>query len=123
MKSFNLEAAKRGEPVQTRDGRAARIICLDRLGEDCPIVALVKDSEGYENMYAYTTTGAFTPMADCTLDLVMVPVQREGWVNVYSNKYCNVFTGKCVYETEAEARSGRSDNNNYVATAKMTWEE
>lgn len=40
MREFNLEEAKRGVPVCTRDGHAARIICTNR--QFCmPIVALV----------------------------------------------------------------------------------
>lgn len=30
MKPFDLELAKAGHPVQTRDGRPVRIICYDR---------------------------------------------------------------------------------------------
>jgi len=41
MKRFNLEAARQGAPVCTRDGHKARIICFDRK-EGQPIVALVE---------------------------------------------------------------------------------
>lgn len=43
MKPFDLEAAKAGKPVCTRDGRKARIICFDA---KCikPIVALIQGS-------------------------------------------------------------------------------
>ena len=41
LKEFNLEAAKSGKPVCTRDGRKARIICFDAKG-DKPIIALVE---------------------------------------------------------------------------------
>ena len=42
FKPFDLEQAKAGKPVCTRDGRKARIICFDTktLG-DYPIIALV----------------------------------------------------------------------------------
>ncbi len=40
MREFNLEEAKSGVPVCTRDGHAARIICTNR--QYCmPIVALI----------------------------------------------------------------------------------
>lgn len=43
MREFNLEEAKRGIPVCTRDGHAARIICTNR--QFCqPIVALIYSS-------------------------------------------------------------------------------
>lgn len=41
MKNFDLEKAKAGYPVRTRDGHEARIICFDR-ENDNPIVALIK---------------------------------------------------------------------------------
>ena len=34
LKPFNLEAAKQGKPVCTRDGRKARIICFDAKRKD-----------------------------------------------------------------------------------------
>ena len=41
MKEFDLELAKAGFPVKTRDGKKARILCFDRIAST-PIVALVK---------------------------------------------------------------------------------
>lgn len=123
MKPFDLEKAKAGAPVQTRGGQPARIICFDCKGSQFPVIALVTMADGEEAPNSYTNDGRYHPLYEMGADLVMAPVQREGWVNVYSNKYCNVFTGKCVYETEAEGRSGRSDNSNYLATVKITWEE
>ena len=31
MKTFNLEEAKKGNPVITRSGQSARIVCFDRV--------------------------------------------------------------------------------------------
>lgn len=42
LKPFDLEAAKAGKPVCTRDGRKARIICFDAKCNK-PIVALIYD--------------------------------------------------------------------------------
>ncbi len=44
MKEFDLEKAKAGHPVCTRDGRETRILCFDRKGGS-PIVVLVKDAD------------------------------------------------------------------------------
>ena len=59
LKPFDLEAAKAGKPVCTRDGRKARIISFDRHGEDCPIIALVVDSKNAEceEVIDYTLDG------------------------------------------------------------------
>ena len=42
LKPFDIQKAREGNPVCTRDGRKARIICFDKKG-DFPIVALVND--------------------------------------------------------------------------------
>ena len=43
MKEFDIELAKQGHPVCTRDGRKVRVLCYDALTEDGmapnPIVA------------------------------------------------------------------------------------
>ena len=83
LKPFNLEAAKAGKPVCTRDGRKARIICFDRIdntGCKLPIVALVQCEET-EVLQLYHDDGKCDVKAD--LDLMMLSEKKEGWVNVY----------------------------------------
>ena len=44
MKKFDIEQAKHGAPVCTRDGREVRILCMDRIcNNGMKIIALVKD--------------------------------------------------------------------------------
>lgn len=53
LKPFDLEAAKAGKPVCTRDGRKARIICFDRVNSKS-ILALVDSTDGKgENIFGY----------------------------------------------------------------------
>ena len=40
LKPFDIQKAREGKPVCTRDGRKARIICFNRKG-DMPITALI----------------------------------------------------------------------------------
>ena len=86
MKEFDLEKAKAGAPVCTRDGRPARIICWDyqeygkqEADEKFPIIALVKEDKG-ERAYTYRESGK------CKIykkdELMMAPVKHEGWVHV-----------------------------------------
>lgn len=56
LKPFDLEAARSGKPVCTRDGRKARIICFDR-NDLYPIVALIECEEGKEMVGAYSNEG------------------------------------------------------------------
>ena len=59
MKRFNLEAAKQGKPVCTKDGKKARIICFDKKG-DYPIVALVESKDGKEQLQDYKINGVYS---------------------------------------------------------------
>lgn len=71
LKPFDLEAAKAGKPVCTRDGRPARIICFDRVDE-YPILALVKNN-GKENVYYYRNSGKDDEDFEKDYDLMMLP--------------------------------------------------
>ena len=77
-KPFNLEEAKAGKSVCTRDGQEVRIICFNAKSENYPIVALVK--EGYstqEYLCAYTNEGEVCRNGLMhTLDLV-IPLKKE----------------------------------------------
>lgn len=88
LKKFDLEAAKAGKPVCTRDGRKARIISFDRHGEDCPIIALVVDSKNAEceEVIDYTLDGICNEniINHNKYDLMMLPQKKEGWVNIYT---------------------------------------
>ena len=115
LKPFNLEAAKAGKPVCTRDGRKARIICFDRKfyhdGYNYPIVAMVNDNE---LVHAYTQDGLLVGNMEGELDLMMLPEKKEGWVNVYKER---------IYSTKEEAIEATYDGVTYVDTVKVCWEE
>lgn len=80
-KPFNLEQAKAGKPVYTRDGRKARIICFDAktLG-DYPIIALVENADNsiYEAAYYFSDKGEYLRGNICNIDLVMPLEEHEG---------------------------------------------
>ena len=80
VKPFDLEAAKAGKPVCTRDGRKARIICFDR-DWDTHIVALVSDPLG-ELVHHYLSNGKVDFDEQNDEDLMMRPEKKEGWINV-----------------------------------------
>lgn len=65
--------------VQTRDGRKARIICVDRAGYYTPIVALVVNDNG-EDIVCCERDGRSIPRGD---DLINVPVTHKRWINIY----------------------------------------
>lgn len=125
MKSFNLEQAKAGYPVCTRDGRPVRIICYDRLSEHYPIVGLVKS--GYDNpeeiIHIFTNDGNASIIGPTDIDLFMDSAKKEGWINIYQ---CDVDKiereGRGIYGSEEEALKSRMEEN-YITTIKIEWEE
>lgn len=56
QKPFDLEEAKKGAVVETKEGAPVRILCYDREGTDYPIIALV-NFEGVEWCSSYTFEG------------------------------------------------------------------
>lgn len=124
LKEFNLEAAKAGKPVCTRDGRKARIISFDRHGEDCPIIALVVDSKNAEceEVIDYTLDGICNEniINHNKYDLMMFTRKKEGWLNIYKDFEDTVC---CVYPTEKEALEDGETEKDYITTIKIEWEE
>ena len=118
MKEFNLEEAKAGKSVCTRDGRPARIICFDAKGK-YPIIALVSEISGDEYCYAYTKNGAYSCSAD-VYDLMMAIEKHEGFINIY--KHENTRDVGALYDTMEQAKQGK-DKTNYITTIKIEWEE
>ncbi len=127
LKKFDLEAAKAGKPVCTRDGRKARIISFDRKflfkGVSYPIIALVEDTAKEETIYGYNEKGKViiendTPYKD---DLMMLPQKKEGWVRIYKSASNVYYLSSNIYKTEEEAK--HSSDCCYVGASKISWEE
>ncbi len=109
MKSFNLERAKAGDPVMTRDGRAARIICFDKKGKQ-KIVALIQDPDEPNNelFAAYNNNGSFCFYeVEDDEDLVMATKKTTCWINVYRRDTCFLTVGERLYSTKEEAESNK----------------
>lgn len=120
LKEFDLEKAKAGKPVCTRDGRKARIICFDRKNSIYPIIALVENQiDNKEDLLRYTGTGKFLEEKECDeRDLMMLPEKKEGWVNVYKGGLLDTKS----YPTKKEAFDKASPKD-YVDTIKINWSE
>lgn len=126
MKEFDLEKAKAGHPVCTREGHEARILCFDREGQ-YPIVALVKDA-GNETIFSYNNMGRYSNDGRGYLcDLFMKSEKQKRWINLYKDKDGLLFPGLNLFESEKEAKdrmeSGEKSNRLYYKTVKIEWEE
>lgn len=78
------------KPVQTRDGKPARIIATNRRsqGGSYPIIALITHSTGSEEIALFTEQGLYNYGGlPSSTDLINVPEKRtyERWVNVYAD--------------------------------------
>ena len=122
LKPFDIQKAREGKPVCTRDGRKARIICFDKKDNQCPIVALVDyyDRKDGESVTTYTNEGFFCIDKKHPNDLMMCPLKHIGYINIYdNNRVC-----KQIFETEGEAKiAGNSTPDKYIQTIKIEWEE
>ena len=125
MKQFNLDEYLKNptKKIVTRNGRSARIICTNRLDENYPVLALVKN-EDYETCHSYTTFGKlYTDQTTvCELDLFFAPEKKSGWINLYKMN-STISPGPRAYDTEEEAESAAGDKSYYITTIKIEWEE
>lgn len=119
LKPFDLNAAKSGKPVCTRDGRKARVICFDaKFPQTGNIITLVEKGNGEEaTLYHYDD-------GHCSIgrgyDLVMLSEKKEGWVNIYKSGECYNVGDFSFSKEEIEQHKNQ---NNYIATVKISWEE
>ena len=112
LKEFDLEAAKAGKPVCTRDGRKARIICFDLNNKNFPIVAIINcDSE--ENAYQYDIDG-ICDEHDNNLNLMMSPEKKDGWIIIHK---------EAIYDKETAEKIARETTANVIRIQKIEWEE
>lgn len=127
MKEFNLEAAKNGAPIQTRDGRKARIICFDFKDPVRPLIVLVEEPDTLdcnkiqERLYTYALNGHYDPNKS-GLDLMLATKHYTGWVNIYKEDNGDGHNTYGVYEEEQDALSDAKIDGT-VATVKIEWEE
>lgn len=133
LKPFDLEAAKAGKSVCTRDGRKARIICFDAKGMHQPIIALITQDNGIEYIETYYSNGRFNDdiNSQSNYDLMMLPEKNEGWVNIYNTNRAYYYVEGKVFKTKDEAMQeakyeieiGQIKEEEYTSTIKIEWEE
>lgn len=124
MKPFDLEAAKRGEPLVTRDGREAKFIAhVPELGENNRVVVLI---EGRDAVVSLNENGCFSGSGLYTVDLFMAPVKQKVCTIVYKNpfngqKFIESYTTS--FEKEAAINSYSVYNWEVVAVFENEYEE
>lgn len=94
------------KPVQTRDGRKARIICTDLQGSQ-PITAAIME-RGTEIIATFHATGIWAPDSrESCHDLINTTEKRciVGWMNIYDNSD-DSFIGGGIFKTREDADNG-----------------
>lgn len=131
MKKFDLESALKGEPVITKDGRPARIICTDAKGK-YPIIALLSkkrdNGEIIEYVSCYTLEGNFQIGCNSELDLQMANVKKKSYTNIWEGENGKRYA-EGVFSTRGEAEKQKiltlilNHNIVYITTIEIEWEE
>lgn len=115
------------KPVQTRDGRAARILATDFKG-NYPIIAAISQ-ENREYIDLYETSGKVSFFDGGGSDLVNIPE--------VTHKYINVYDPASVFQTAEDEEGnpvfslaylsanpdGRHINPNAIGHLKLTYED
>lgn len=130
MKPFNLEEAKAGKPVCTRDGKEAKILDFDFYTPDYQdytkpnhfMVVKIKKRPDDEIIELYRLNGFVNQDGtESWDDLMMKTEKHEGWGWVSRCNNCvSIFAQ--IYKTEEEALSHKPDRcKSFLAEIK--WEE
>lgn len=78
--SEELKPIRMDGKYQTRDGRAVRVLCVDRECEDYPVIALISN----QKIEKYTKTGLFIKNSEFQYDQDLIEVDEQvRYVNVY----------------------------------------
>ena len=127
MEQFSLEKylANPSRKVVTRDGRNVRIICTDMKSTTYPVVALIENGSGYEQLNTFSKNGEYAANESNANDLLFfAPEKHEGWLNLFKDTL-GIIYGGCVYTSKDEAKEEEhpTDKESHVATIKIEWEE
>jgi hypothetical protein len=101
-----------GKTYKTREGRDARVICVDMAGGP-PIVALVVVDRGpdCEGIFRYYVDGSHSKSGESSNDLM--PPTRTVYLNFFDNG--NVFSYKSKGRAQGDAKC--RDQKSLIATA------
>ena len=122
MKQFNLKSyIANPRKVITRDGRNARILCVDAKG-DYPVVALIPVDDKCDGPEMYTKDGCNYDHSP--LDLFFAPEKKVGWANVFGGADGNSYVGDSrIFKSKEDAEKEGKKWKDYITTVKIEWEE
>ena len=124
MKQFNLEEylANPSRKVVTRDRKAVKILCTNYDSRQ-PIIAEI---EGHDYSQSFTKDGRYyIDNRNSPYDLFFAPTKHEGWINLFRDCCTGVnYPGCRLFNTKKEAKQNLAiEDDRYIATIKIEWEE
>ncbi len=125
MKPFDLEKAKAGAPVVTRDGRKARIVCFDIKNEDYPIGVVLEDRKGGEYLGCFTNQGRYNAndLEQNVSDLFMAPVKTKYYIGIYRDEHGRLIPTPVSDEISHTERYATTEEFVTVVTFEVEEEE
>ena len=126
MKQFSLEEFKKNpnRKVVTRYGLPVRVICTDKKGE-YPVVALIRKSDNNEEAHSFKENGLYIEGHEVSTDLFFDTEKKEGYINLYRSKlFSGMFqTSVHVLSKDVAEKEAAKYPDDFIATAKISWEE
>ena len=122
MKEFNLEDAKAGKPVCTRDGREVELLKFDARGKR-PLVGILKGKEEDDVSFWYINGRTWVDR-ERPDDLMMASEseKNEGWINIIYDPQEKYYTPAYrLFESKEEAESKMYNEFQRVATIHIEW--
>lgn len=86
------------------------------------IAAAVLGYNGIEGIETYMNNGAYRKDRESDIDLMMLPEKHEGWINLYHDVGLTK-AGWKIFPTKEDAVKNFKDEEKYITTVKIEWEE
>lgn len=130
MKPFDLELAKQGKPICTRDGRKARILCFDFKGNYNRHIAVAitnyDEDEAFETFQAVYPDGkVYDGDTETPSDIMMAPIKKKGWINLYKNNINDTIwtlVSEDIHENKESALNNILDHDIYIGTFPIEYD-
>lgn len=126
MRQFSLKEflADPSQKVVTREGHPVRIICTDFNGASgCfPVVGIEEVDNNCETLRTYTENGCLHIESSNNMDLFFAPLKYAAYVSLHRSSDGKLSCQEVGINKEVVARWG-ARRTDYVATAKIEWEE
>lgn len=112
------------KPIQTRDGRKARVLATDLRGRRNKPIAVVVTTDGEDQICQFFRNGRYSCGEMWDLDIINAPTKRKAWVNIFRN---NDDDEDHLFDLHTDEDAANSDwtrhlGYRFIATVPIEWE-